>query len=150
MACSHVAHDCVLENNIILANNALLGGHTHLQNDCFIGGNSAIHQDCTVGAGAIVSGVSGISKNIPPQCMVANRNELIGLNIVGLRRRGVSPASIGELSKYFCTIFKKMTGKFCERAEKLLSENKIEYKETIQFLEFFKNESPKGFCNPRK
>jgi UDP-N-acetylglucosamine acyltransferase len=150
MACSHVGHDCVLENNVILANNALLGGHVHLQNDCFIGGNSAIHQGCLLGIGTIVSGISGTSKHVPPYCIVANRNELIGLNFVGLGRRGVTSAAISELSEYFVTIFKKMSGKLGERAEKLLSDNKIKHKETIQFLNFFKNQAPKGFCTPRK
>ncbi|MDR0351793.1 MAG: acyl-ACP--UDP-N-acetylglucosamine O-acyltransferase [Puniceicoccales bacterium] len=150
MACSHVGHDCTLENNITLANSALLGGHVHLQNDCFIGGNSAIHQGCLVGAGTIISGISGASKHVPPHSIIANRNELIGLNLIGLRRRGVSSAAISELSNHFTIIFKKMSGRLEERAEKLLSENKIEYNETLQFLKFFRNKAPKGFCTPRK
>lgn len=105
MACAHVAHDCVLGDRVILANNVLLAGHASIGADTFVGGGAAFHQHNRVGEGVMVSGLSRISREVPPYCLVAERDELIGLNLVGLRRRGTPPETIRVLKQLFQEVF---------------------------------------------
>lgn len=90
MANSHVAHNGRVGNNVILANGVLLGGYVEIGNNAFISGNAVIHQFCKVGRLAMVGGLSGISKDVPPFCMThsVSMNTVVGLNIIGLKRNG--------------------------------------------------------------
>lgn len=86
MAYSHVAHDCLLENDIIMANNATLAGHVKVEDGAIIGGMSAIHQFLRIGKYSMIGGMSGVVKDIPPYCLTAGgyRPALAGLNLIGL------------------------------------------------------------------
>lgn len=87
MAYCHVAHDCELENNIVMSNNATLAGHCHVAEGAILGGLSAVHQFTRVGEYAFVGGASGISQDLPPYMLaVGNRATVQSPNIVGLRR----------------------------------------------------------------
>ena len=90
MANSHVAHNCRLGNRVILANGVLLGGYVEIGHQAFVSGDAVIHQFCRVGRLAMVGGLSGISKDVPPFCMThsVSMNTVIGLNVVGLKRNG--------------------------------------------------------------
>jgi len=97
MVGSHVAHDCLVGNGVIFANNVVLAGHVSVGDHAFIGGHSAIHQYVRIGEGAMVGGVTGVGADVIPfGYAFGGRAFLVGLNVVGLRRRG---ATRGELHK---------------------------------------------------
>ncbi len=103
---SHVAHNCVIGNDIIIAGGALLAGHVTVQDRAFISGNCLVHQFCRVGTLAMMRGGSAISKDLPPFCVSLNDNEMCGLNIVGLRRAGFTPEQRLELKKIYQILFR--------------------------------------------
>ena len=102
MAYVHVAHDCILGDNIILSNNATLAGHTKLANNVIIGGLSALHQFTRVGEFAMIGGCSAVNKDIPPYFMATgNYVEAQGINSVGLKRRGFDSKAIMEIKRAY-------------------------------------------------
>jgi UDP-N-acetylglucosamine acyltransferase len=106
MAVVHVAHDCALGEGVIIANNVVMGGHVTIHDNAVIGGSAAIHQFVRIGHGAMVGGVSGVEADVIPYGLVmGNRARLAGLNIVGLRRRGLDPAAIRRLRAAFRLLF---------------------------------------------
>ncbi len=107
MAYSHVAHDCKLGSNIIMANSVALGGHIVIEDHAILGGIVGVHQFVRVGAYAIVGGQTGVDRDIPPYVMASGgRAQLYGLNLVGLKRRGFSEEAISTLKKAYKTIFR--------------------------------------------
>ena len=107
MVSSHVAHDCFVGNNVILANNVPLGGHANIEDDVIIGGNSAVQQFTRVGKSAMIGGMCGVVKDIIPYAMVhGNRSILQGLNLIGLRRKNIPNKEILVLSEVYKKIFK--------------------------------------------
>lgn len=106
MAVVHVAHDCALGEGVIIANNVVMGGHVTIHDSAVIGGSAALHQYVRIGHGAMVGGVSGVEADVIPYGLVmGNRARLAGLNIVGLRRRGLDPAAIRRLRAAFRLLF---------------------------------------------
>jgi UDP-N-acetylglucosamine acyltransferase len=105
MAHSHVAHDCRLGDQCILANGALLGGHVEVAGGVFISGNCAVHQFSRIGRLAMMSGGATISKDIPPFFMVEGRNRLVGVNVVGLRRAGMDNADIQAIREAYRILY---------------------------------------------
>ncbi len=106
MAYTHIAHDCVLGDNIIMSNNATLAGHVHVGDHVILSGFAKIHQFCKIGAHAFIGMDCAISKDIPPFVLVAE-NAPYGLNSEGLKRRGFSSESISELKRAYRTIYRK-------------------------------------------
>ncbi|MFC1867862.1 acyl-ACP--UDP-N-acetylglucosamine O-acyltransferase [Thermodesulfobacteriota bacterium] len=107
MAYSHVAHDCVLGNNITMSNVATLGGHTVVGDNATIGGIVAVHQFVRIGAFAFIGGCSGVPQDIPPFMIAAGaRAKLYGPNLKGLRRGGFSNDTINGLKKAFKIIWR--------------------------------------------
>jgi UDP-N-acetylglucosamine acyltransferase len=107
MAYSHVAHDCVLGNHVILANVATLGGHIHIGDYANLGGQAAVHQFVRIGAYAFVGGKSGVDRDVPPFMITAGeRAKLYGVNRRGLRRHGLTQESIDGLKKAFQIIWR--------------------------------------------
>ncbi|MBI04793.1 MAG: acyl-[acyl-carrier-protein]--UDP-N-acetylglucosamine O-acyltransferase [Pelagibacteraceae bacterium] len=95
MVGAHIAHDCQIRSNVILANNATLAGHVEIDDYAIIGGNSAVHQFVNIGKNAMIGGMSGVEKNIIPYGLYTGiRCNLKGLNIVGLKRKGLSNKDI--------------------------------------------------------
>ena len=107
MANSHVAHNCRLEQGVIIANGALLGGYAEVGERAFISGNVLVHQFCRVGKLAMLSGGSGFNKDVPPFCTTAPMevNTIVGLNVVGMRRAGYEPALRAEIRRAFKVLF---------------------------------------------
>jgi UDP-N-acetylglucosamine acyltransferase len=106
MAYSHVAHDCKLGDNVILANSVAMGGHVTIGRHATIGGLCAIHQFCTIGQYAFMGGMSATNKDIPPFTLYwGQRENLSGLNTIGLRRHGFSPRAIKALRDAYRIIF---------------------------------------------
>ena len=106
MISSHVAHDCKVGNNVILANNVPLGGHVTIEDSVVIGGNSAVQQFTRIGRLAMIGGMTGVLKDVIPFGLsVGNRNHLQGLNLIGLRRKKYENKEIMGLDKAYKTIF---------------------------------------------
>lgn len=106
MAYSHIAHDCRIGRQVVLANGATLAGHIIIGDHATIGGLSAVHQFVRIGEYAFISGLSGMPKDVPPYVMAAGpRIKLYGLNAVGLKRAGFSPNTISMLKKTYRLVF---------------------------------------------
>jgi UDP-N-acetylglucosamine acyltransferase len=102
MAYSHVAHDCVLGNKIIMGNAATLGGHVQVGDCAIFGGMVAVHQFVRIGAYAFLGGKAGIDRDVPPFMIVAgDRAKLYGVNQRGLTRRGWAPEKIADLKRAY-------------------------------------------------
>jgi UDP-N-acetylglucosamine acyltransferase len=122
MANSHVGHDCHVGSDVTLANGALLGGHVTIANHVFIGGNTAVHQFVRVGEGAMLGGVSGITRDtIPFGFAFGPKAVLVGLNIVGLKRRGFTRDVIHRLRRAYRMLF-MASGTFAERVSRVSAE----------------------------
>jgi UDP-N-acetylglucosamine acyltransferase len=106
MANSHVAHNCVIGDHVIMANGALLGGYAVVQDRAFISGNCCVHQFTRVGTMALMQGGSAVSQDLPPYCISCGANELSGLNIVGLRRAGITAEERLELKRLYHLLFR--------------------------------------------
>lgn len=108
MANSHVAHDCRLENNIIMANTALLAGHVSVGERAFISAGVGVHQFCRVGRLAMIGGHAKISQDVPPFMTVDHTgSSVVGLNLVGLRRGGFSTEEINQLKAAYRLIYRR-------------------------------------------
>ncbi|HUR57974.1 MAG TPA: acyl-ACP--UDP-N-acetylglucosamine O-acyltransferase [Opitutaceae bacterium] len=136
MSASHVAHDCEVGNNVVFANGALLGGHVAVGDNSFLGGGAAVHQFCRVGESVMVAGHASITRDVPHFTMVAERDEIIGFNVVGLKRRGFSRAAIAELKAAFQDVY-FTPGNIRDVAAQRLAANAFETMEARRFLEFF-------------
>jgi UDP-N-acetylglucosamine acyltransferase len=119
MVGSHVAHDCKVGNDVIFANNAVLGGHVTVGDHVMFGGQAAVRQFVRVGEGAMIVGLSGVRADIIPYGMAHGPlADLIGLNVVGLRRRGVGKPELLRLRQAFQAMFFG-EGTFAERVEEV-------------------------------
>lgn len=105
MAGAHVGHNCVLGNRVIVANNVLLGGYVTVADQAFLGGGTVFHQFMRVGRLVIAQGASGFSKDLPPFTIAAEHNLIFGLNVIGLRRAGFSPAQRDEIKRAFKLLY---------------------------------------------
>ena len=123
MVYCHVAHDCIIQNNIVLANNVQVGGHVTIENNAIVGGSCAIHQFSRIGENAMIGGMTGVLSDVIPYGLsLGNRNSLSGLNLIGLRRAGVSNNDIKIMQKAYETIFEN--SEFRKNVDNLNSELK--------------------------
>lgn len=106
MAGSHIAHDCQVGSHCILANGALLAGHCLLQDSVYLSGNCAIHQFVRIGRLALLSGASTTTKNIPPFVVQHGRNSVCGINVIGMRRAGMTPEQINAVRAVFRILYR--------------------------------------------
>ncbi|HYO51580.1 acyl-ACP--UDP-N-acetylglucosamine O-acyltransferase [Archangium sp.] len=107
MACSHVAHDCVVGNGCVIANSVALAGHVHVDDAVILGGLSAVHQFTRLGKHAFVAGGAMVTMDVPPYCMVqGDRAELAGLNLVGLQRHGFNEEQISRIKEAYKILFR--------------------------------------------
>lgn len=101
MAGSHVGHDCTVGNKVIMANNALLGGHVTVDDGVFLSGNSGVHQRMRVGKLALLSGTSAATKDLPPFTIMQAVNQIVGVNVIGMRRAGYCRDDINAVRQAF-------------------------------------------------
>lgn len=135
MAYVHIAHDCIVGDNTIFANNATLAGHVNIQDYSILGGACLIHQFCTIGAHSFVGMGSHISKDVPPYLMVSGQPaEPHGLNVEGLRRRDFSDPAIKSLRSAYKVIYR--SGLTVVKALEQLEPVKGECEEVALFAEF--------------
>jgi UDP-N-acetylglucosamine acyltransferase len=122
MAYAHVGHDCIVGNDVIFANGATLGGHCTVGDFVFIGGYAAVHQFVRIGERAVLGGLSGVVHDVIPfAAALGHRGELAGLNIVGLKRGGLSRPQIHALRHAYRALFAG-PGTVLECAEKIATE----------------------------
>lgn len=117
MAAAHVGHNSVVGNHVIMVNGSMLAGHVTVDDGALLSGNCGVHQFVRVGALALMQGNSGISQDLPPFTISRGINGLAGLNVIGLRRAGVTREQRLELRKAYHILFHG-AGRLCERIEK--------------------------------
>jgi UDP-N-acetylglucosamine acyltransferase len=106
MANSHVGHDCRVGDGVTFANSVALGGHVEIGDDVIFGGLSAVQQFCRVGKGAMIGGLTGVNRDVIPYAMAFGAHvELAGLNLIGLKRRGLSRDTINAMRATFRVVF---------------------------------------------
>lgn len=138
MAYIHVAHDCRLGNNIIMANNAAFGGHVIVEDYAVLGAIVGIHQFVRVGAYSMIGGQSAVVLDVPPYVnATGNRAQLYGLNLVGLKRRGFSDEAISDLKKAYKIIFR--SGLTQDEAFKQVAEEFPDRKEVTYLVDFMRH-----------
>ena len=146
MISSHIAHDCVVGSNVIIANNVPLGGHVTIEDNVVIGGNSAVQQFTRIGKMAMIGGMTGVLNDVIPYGLsTGNRNILQGLNLIGLRRAKYDNKDILGLSDAYKEIF----------ATKNLSENIRKLNGTIaenplvkNVVDFINKDKKRSICTP--
>lgn len=144
MAYCHVAHNCKLGDNIVMANAANLAGHIHVEDYAIIGGLSGAHQFTRIGCHAMISGTSAVNQDVPPYVTVSgNHARSFGLNLIGLKRRGFSEETIGNLKKAYKMVFRSSL-LLSEAAKKIREEIKGS-PEVDHFIEFIEK-SERGVC----
>ncbi len=132
MVNSHVAHDCVVGNNVIMTNNAVIGGHTRVGDGAILGGNCAVHQFCRIGRKAMIGGMSGVTRDVIPFAMVTgDRAKLRGLNLIGMKRSGMDEATVKSITRAYMYIFKSSEDNFETRVNKA----KEKYKDNALVME---------------
>jgi UDP-N-acetylglucosamine acyltransferase len=140
----HIAHDCMLGNNNIIANGATLGGHVTIEDYVIVGGLVGIHQFVRIGCGAILGAGSMVSKDVPPFCnATGDRARLRGLNLEGLKRRGFSKERIETIKKAYRIIFQSKL-KTKEALEKV--RNELPQSADLEKLVSFVASSQRGIC----
>lgn len=147
MAYSHVGHDCRLGNNVIMANNVMLAGHIEIGNDVFIGGGAGVKQRARVGEGVMLGGLVGAAHDVPPFTISGARNEVSGLNLIGLKRRNVARETVAELKSLFARVYQP--GNPIATAAAILAEGSVKTPEGRRFLEFFAG-CKQGVSRPRR
>lgn len=146
MVSSHIAHDCVVGNNVILANNVPLGGHSHIDDHVIIGGNSAVQQFTRVGKFAMIGGMCGVVKDVIPYGLVhGNRSILQGLNLIGLRRQNISNKEILILTDAYKEIFKNEN--LTNNLNNLPSELK-KNELVLEMVNFLEKDKKRPICTP--
>ncbi len=146
MTGAHVGHDVQVGNRVIMANQAALAGHCVVEDDVIIGGLSGIHQFVRLGRGAIIGAVTMVTNDVIPYGLVqAPRGELDGLNLVGLKRKGVSRADITALRAAY-QMLAQGEGTFQERAARLAGESDSPYVREI--VDFIAARSDRSFLTP--
>ena len=146
MVSAHIAHDCFVGDNVILANSVPLGGHASIEDNVIIGGNSAVQQFTRVGKFAMVGGMCGVVRDIIPYGIAhGNRSKLQGLNLIGLRRKNIPNQDIMILSEAYKEIFKN------ENLTENLNNLKVELKEhdlVREVLNFIEKDKKRPICTP--
>jgi len=146
MIASHIAHDCHVGNNVIIANNVPLGGHVIIENNVVIGGNSAVQQFVRIGKLAMIGGMTGVLHDVIPYGLsIGNRNYLQGLNLIGLRRTDIENKDILGLTEAYKEIF--ATKNLTDNLNKLngaFKENPL----VKDIIEFITRDKKRSICTP--
>jgi UDP-N-acetylglucosamine acyltransferase len=144
MAGSHVAHDCVVGNHCILANGALLGGHCSVADQVYVSGNAGVHQFVRLGRLALLSGSSGTTKDIPPFVVQQDINRVVGINLVGMRRSGMTNEQIEAVRRAFHIIF--LEGHILPTALHLVEQQLSAFEQVAEMVAFIR-QSKRGINN---
>lgn len=136
MVNAHIAHDCIVGNRCIFANNATLGGHVEVDDYAIIGGMTAVHQFCVIGAHVMVGGCSGVAQDVPPFVIAqGNHATPFGINIEGLKRRGFDKEALHAIRNAYKLLYR--SGKTLDEAKPEIEALAKEQPVVQQFLDFF-------------
>lgn len=145
---SHVAHDCIVGDEVTFANNVTLGGHVIVGNYVVMGGLSAVQQHSRIGNYAFVSGMSGITADVIPYALIERTSSLAGLNVVGMKRRGLSRDKIHELRNAYRLLFAQ-EGTFRERLQDVGQQFSTNF-EVMEIVNFIRGASNRSIVLPRQ
>jgi UDP-N-acetylglucosamine acyltransferase len=138
MVGAHVAHDCHVGNNVVFANNAAIGGHVEVQDGVFLGGHCVVHQFTRLGQSAMVAGYSAVREDVIPYGYVLYpAARLAGINVVGMRRRGVTRAAIQAVRAAYQALFEG-EGEFSARVEQVAAEH-ADVPQVVQIVDFLRS-----------
>ncbi|PKN60588.1 MAG: acyl-[acyl-carrier-protein]--UDP-N-acetylglucosamine O-acyltransferase [Deltaproteobacteria bacterium HGW-Deltaproteobacteria-11] len=144
MAYSHVAHNCILDNHIIMVNAANLAGHIHVEDYAIIGGLTGVHQFTRIGAHSMIGGASAVTRDVAPYLIAAgNHATTHGLNVVGLKRRGFEEETINAIKRAYTLVFRSSL--LLKTAIERIREEVEDIPEVRHFLEFIEK-SERGLC----
>ena len=143
---AHIAHDCILGDEIVIANNAAIAGHAEIGDNVILGGNCGVHQFTRIGKMAMVGGMTGVSRDIIPYGLsTGNRNILNGINIIGLRRKNIPNKDIISLTEAYKQIFKSENlTENLKNLENEFQENKL----VDEVVEFINKDKKRPICTP--
>ncbi len=148
MVGTHIAHDCIIGNDVIFANHSTLAGHVIIENKVVVGALSAIHQFSRIGEGAMIGGMSGVTADVVPfSTVVGNRAKLSGLNLIGLKRNNFKKNEITELRKAFKYIFFSNNKTFNARIIEIKKKN-LKLYTVDSMLNFLQSKSKRSFIMP--
>ena len=148
MVGAHIAHDCIVGDHVVFANNATLGGHVQVGDHVFMGGLSAVHQWSMIGRHAFVGGLAPVTKDVIPYALVGNDAHLEGMNLVGLKRRGFSRDAINDLRAAYRLLFAR-EGAFQERVDDVARVFGAS-SEVMEVVAFIRAEASRPLCLPRE
>lgn len=149
MVGAHIAHDCHIGNDVIFANNATLGGHVTIGKNVFLGGLCAIHQNCRIGDYAFIGGCAAVPCDVIPYASASgNHADLVGLNIIGMKRRGMDRKSIHALRGAYRMLFNG-EGNFKDRLG-MVREQYGDHKEVVTVLDFIEYDASRSLMTPRR
>ncbi len=147
MVGSHVAHDCVIEDHVILTNSVALGGHVHIGEYAILGGLSGVHQYVRIGKHAMIGGKTGVEADIIPYGSAkGNRARLTGLNIIGLKRRGFSREDVRALRTAYGLLFSQ-GGTMAERLNEV-ADLFAGHAGVMDIINFIRADSSRALCTP--
>lgn len=148
MVAAHVAHDCIIGDHVILANNATLAGHVVIGDHAILGGLSAVHQFVRIGEHAMIGGMSGVEYDVIPYGLVmGERARLAGLNLVGLDRRGFAREDVNTLMRVFKELFLG-DGTFAQRLDKVEADYSGEDSLVADVVAFARSKGSRPLCMP--
>ena len=149
MVGTHVAHDCAVGSNVVMANNATLGGHVQVGDYVTFGGLAAVHQHCRIGKHAMIGGLSGVENDVIPYgSVMGDRARLSGLNVIGLKRRGFGRDEIHRLRNAYRLLFAQ-EGTLAERlsdVSELFNSNQT----VMDIIDFIRADSERSICQPKQ
>jgi UDP-N-acetylglucosamine acyltransferase len=143
MANSHIGHNCNIGDNVTLANGALIAGYVEVGNHVFISGNCVVHQFVRIGDYALMRGLSGTSRDVPPYAIIDWQHTVRGVNVIGLKRAGFDDKRIREIREAFRVLFRK--GRNLSLAVKELEMHERANRDVSALLDFIKS-SKRGVC----
>ncbi len=144
---THVGHDCIVGDNVIMANHASLGGHCFVGDNVMIGAHSGVHQRCRIGKGAMIGGLSAVVRDVIPFGTVSGeRARLKGLNVVGLKRQGIERVELDSLRSAYASIFRN-GGNIRENAADIRASN---HQDALvrEITDFVLDSSARSLCTP--
>ncbi len=149
MISAHIAHDCIIGDNVVLVNNASLAGHVVVDDYAIIGALAGVHQFCRIGKHSMIGAMSGIDSDVIPYgTVLGNRAFLSGLNIIGLKRRGFSKSVIQDLKKAYGVLFVSNEGTIAARIKEV-SEDSSKNEPVMEIVEFLTKEKSRSICKPK-
>jgi UDP-N-acetylglucosamine acyltransferase len=148
MVNAHVAHDCELSRGVIVCNSALVAGHCVVGDKAFLSGNTVVHQFSRVGPLVMLSGISGVGRDVGPYLIVAGRSEIRGINVVGLRRAGLDGAARARVKEAYRELFAAATLDL--GVARLRDGGLAAHKEIATIADFYSGPSKRGYSRPRR